>query len=181
MSVHLKNTIKKLIKENNGPLTLDEIIILLKNMPEYQRTKIESLKPTIKKFLQETKKEKQSQNQIDKEKDLNSETSQSFLNKKRNPPKNNISSFSSQNSFNPEKFLFKPNIKLSSLGGMKEIIERIRELISNPLNYHAAYKELNTLPIKGILLCGPPVHSRTRPLLYAFHFQQDLTCTPKGR
>ena len=49
MSVHLKNTIKKLIKENNGPLSLDEIIILLKNMPEYQRTKIESLKPTLKK------------------------------------------------------------------------------------------------------------------------------------
>ena len=169
MSVHLKNTIKKLIKENNGPLSLDEIIILLKNMPEYQRTKIESLKPTIKKFLQETKKEKEKEKTKEKqpEKDLVSETSQSFLNKKRNPPKNNISSsFPSQNTFNPEKFIYKPTIKLSSLGGMTEIIKRIKELISNPLNYYEAYKELNTLPIKGILLCGPPGCGKTT-LAYA--------------
>ena len=167
MSVHLKNTIKKLIKENNGPLSLDEIIILLKNMPEYQRTKIESLKPTIKKFLQETKKEKEKTKEKQPEKDLVSETSQSFLNKKRNPPKNNISSsFPSQNTFNPEKFIYKPTIKLSSLGGMTEIIKRIKELISNPLNYYEAYKELNTLPIKGILLCGPPGCGKTT-LAYA--------------
>jgi len=168
MSVHLKNTIKKLIKENNGPLSLDEIIILLKNMPEYQRTKIESLKPTIKKFLQETKKEKEKLKEKQSEKDLISETSQSFLNKKRNPPKNNsISSlFPSQNTFNPEKFIYKPTIKLSSLGGMTEIIKRIKELISNPLDYYEAYKELNTLPIKGILLCGPPGCGKTT-LAYA--------------
>ena len=168
MSVHLKNTIKKLIKENNGPLSLDEIVILLKNMPEYQRTKIESLKPTIKKFLQETKKEKEKLKEKQSEKDLISETSQSFLNKKRNPPKNNsISSlFPSQNSFNPEKFIYKPTIKLSSLGGMTEIIKRIKELIRNPLDYYEAYKELNTLPIKGILLCGPPGCGKTT-LAYA--------------
>ena len=59
MSGHLKNTVKKLIKDNNDPLSLDEIIILLKNMPEYQRTKADSLKPTIKKLLQEEKKEKE--------------------------------------------------------------------------------------------------------------------------
>ena len=59
MSVHLKNTVKKLIKENNGPLSLEEIIILLKNMPEYQRIKSESLKPTIKNLLKEEKKEKE--------------------------------------------------------------------------------------------------------------------------
>ena len=163
MSVHLKNTIKKLIKENNGTLSLDEIIILLKNMPEYQRTKIESLKPTIKKFLQETKKEKEKLKEKQSEKDLISETSQSFLNKKRNPPKNNsISSlFPSQNTFNPEKFIYKPTIKLSSLGGMTEIIKRIKELIRNPLDYYEAYKELNTLPITGILLCGPPGCGKT--------------------
>ena len=112
MSVHLKNTVKKLIKENNGPMSLDEIIIAIKNMPEYQRTKIESIKPTIKKLLQEMKKEKE------KEKEINSE-SQSFLNKKRNIPKNNMSiSAPSTNNFNPEKFLYKPTIKLDLLGGM---------------------------------------------------------------
>ena len=80
MSAHLKNTVKKLIKENNGPLSLEEIIILLKNMPEYQRIKSESLKPTIKNLLKEEKKEKE---KLKKENDLNSDTaSQSFLNKK---------------------------------------------------------------------------------------------------
>ena len=59
MSVHLKNTVKKIIKENNVPISLDEIIIQLKNMPEYQRMKADSLKPTIKKLLKEMKKEKE--------------------------------------------------------------------------------------------------------------------------
>ena len=100
MSVHLKNTVKKLIKENNGPLSLEEIIILLKNMPEYQRIKSESLKPTIKNLLKEEKKEKE---KLKKENDLNSDTpSQSFLNKKRNPPKNTSISFPLQNNFNPK-------------------------------------------------------------------------------
>ena len=162
MSVHLKNTVKKLIKENNGPLSLDEIIILLKNMPEYQRTKAESLKPTVKKLLQETKKEKQNQKEKEKEKDLNSETSQPFLNKKRNPPQNkSLMSFPSSNKFDPENYLYKPTIKLSSLGGMQEIIGRIKELISNPLTNFQAYKEINTPPMKGLLLCGPPGCGKT--------------------
>ena len=164
MSAHLKNTVKKLIKENNGPLSLEEIIILLKNMPEYQRIKSESLKPTIKNLLKEEKKEKE---KLKKENDLNSDTaSQSFLNKKRNPPKNTSISFPLQNNFNPEKYIFKPNIKLSSLGGMAEIIKRLKELITNPLEHYYAYKELNTEPIKGILLCGPPGCGKTT-LAYA--------------
>ena len=159
MSVHLKNTVKKLIKENNGPISLDEIIILLKNMPEYQRMKADSLKPTVKKLLKEMKKDKEKEKEKDKE--LNSD-SQTFLNKKRNLPKNKLPiSINSTNTFNPEKFLYKPTIKLNSLGGMNEIIQRITELISNPLNYYSAYKELNTLPIKGLLLCGPPGCGKT--------------------
>ena len=162
MSVHLKNTVKKIIKENNAPISLDEIIIQLKNMPEYQRMKADSLKPTIKKLLKEMKKEKEKEKEEkEKEKELNSDT-QSFLNKKRNLPKNKIpKSINSTNTFNPEKFLYEPNIKLNSLGGMNEIIQRITELISNPLNYYSAYKELNTLPIKGLLLCGPPGCGKT--------------------
>ena len=162
MSVHLKNTVKKIIKENNVPISLDEIIIQLKNMPEYQRMKADSLKPTIKKLLKEMKKEKEKEKEEkEKEKELNSDI-QSFLNKKRNLPKNKIPiSINSTNTFNPEKFLYEPNIKLNSLGGMNEIIQRITELISNPLNYYSAYKELNTLPIKGLLLCGPPGCGKT--------------------
>ena len=133
-------------------------------MPEYQRMKADSLKPTIKKLLKEMKKEKEKEKEEkekEKEKELNSDT-QSFLNKKRNLPKNKIPiSINSTNTFNPEKFLYEPNIKLNSLGGMNEIIQRITELISNPLNYYSAYKELNTLPIKGLLLCGPPGCGKT--------------------
>ena len=53
-------------------------------MPEYQRTKADSLKPTVKKLLQEEKKEKEKEKEkLKKENDLNSDTaSQSFLNKK---------------------------------------------------------------------------------------------------
>jgi ribosome biogenesis ATPase len=158
MSGHLKNAVNKIIKENPGPLSLDDLIILVKNLPEYQRTKIDALKPTLKKIFQEIKKEKE------KEKEKNQEinnNSKSFLNKKRNLPSNKMSIIPSSNSFNPEKFLYKSSIKLSSLGGMTEIVKKITEIISNPLNYYQAYKEINTLPIKGILLCGPPGCGKT--------------------
>ena len=169
MSGHLKNIVKKIISENQGSLTLDEIIISVKNLPEYQRTKIDSLKPTIKKVYQELKKDKEK----NKDKELNT-NSQTFLNKKRNPSQNKLSlSFPSSNAFNPEKFLYKPNIKLSSLGGMNEIVQRITELISNPLNYYSAYKELNTLPIKGLLLCGPPGCGKTT-LAYSIGGQFEI-------
>ena len=168
MSGHLKNFVKKIIKENSGPLTLDDIIILVKNSPEYQRTKIESLKPTIKKIFQEIKKEKEKEKESNMENnkemdEKQNNNSKSFLNKKRNMPFNklSISMAPSSNTFNPEKFLFKSSIKLSSLGGMTDIVKRITEIISNPLNYYQAYKEINTLPIKGILLCGPPGCGKT--------------------
>ena len=165
MSGHLKNFVKKVIKENSGPLTLDDIIILVKNSPEYQRTKIESLKPTIKKIFQEIKKEKEKEKEKEPNYENNEEkqnnNSKSLLNKKRNSPMNKMSIIPLSNSFNPEKFLFKSSIKLSSLGGMTDIIKRIKEIISNPLNYYQAYKEINTLPIKGILLCGPPGCGKT--------------------
>ena len=166
MSGHLKNFVKKIIRENSGPLTLDDIIILVKNSPEYQRTKIEALKPTIKKIFQEMKKEKEKEKEsnIENNKEMDEKqnnNSKSFLNKKRNLPFNKFSMAPSSNSFNPEKFLFKSSIKLSSLGGMTDIVKKITEIISNPLNYYQAYKEINTLPIKGILLCGPPGCGKT--------------------
>ena len=169
MSGHLKNIVLKIIKENSGPLTVDDILNLVKSMPQYQRTKLEALKPTIKKIFQEIKKEKEKE----KDKEINSENNQdindkpfnnskSLLNKKRNLPINKMmSNIPLSNSFNPEKFLYKSSIKLSSLGGMTDIVKRLTEIISNPLNYYQAYKEINTLPIKGILLCGPPGCGKT--------------------
>ena len=173
MSGHLKNIVLKIIKENSGPLTVDDILNLVKSMPQYQRTKLEALKPTIKKIFQEIKKEKEKEKDKDKDKEINSENNQdindkpfnnskSLLNKKRNLPINKMmSNIPLSNSFNPEKFLYKSSIKLSSLGGMTDIVKRLTEIISNPLNYYQAYKEINTLPIKGILLCGPPGCGKT--------------------
>ena len=167
MSGHLKNIVLKIIKENSGPLTVDDILNLVKNMPQYQRTKLEALKPTIKKIFQEIKKEKEKDKEINSEnnKDINDKSfnnSKSLLNKKRNLPINKMmSNIPLSNSFNPEKFLYKSSIKLSSLGGMTDIVKRLTEIISNPLNYYQAYKEINTLPIKGILLCGPPGCGKT--------------------
>ena len=128
--------------------------------------KTDSLKPTIKKIFKELKKEKESNSEVNKnisENLNNNNNSQTFINKKRKFPMNNslISIAPSSNSFEPEKFLYKSSIKLSSLGGMTDIVKRITELISNPLNYYQAYKEINTLPIKGILLCGPPGCGKT--------------------
>ena len=161
MSGHLKNTVKKIIKENSGPLSLDELILLVKNLPEYQRTKIDALKPSLKKIFQEIKKEreKEKESNLENNQEINN-NSKTFLNKKRNIP-NKMTISPSSNSFNPEKFLYKSSIKLSSLGGMTDIVKRIKEIISNPLNYYQAYKEINTLPIKGILLCGPPGCGKT--------------------
>ena len=167
MSGHLKNIVLKIIKENSGPLTVDDILNLVKNMPQYQRTKLEALKPTIKKIFQEITKEKEKDKEINSEnnQDINDKpfnNSKSLLNKKRNLPINKMmSNIPLSNSFNPEKFLYKSSIKLSSLGGMTDIVKRLTEIISNPLNYYQAYKEINTLPIKGILLCGPPGCGKT--------------------
>jgi len=167
MSGHLKNIVLKIIKENSGPLTVDDILNLVKNLPQYQRTKSEALKPTIKKIFQEIKKEKEKDKEINSEnnQDINDKSmnnSKSLLNKKRNLPINKMmSNMPLSNSFNPEKFLYKSSIKLSSLGGMTDIVKRLTEIISNPLNYYQAYKEINTLPIKGILLCGPPGCGKT--------------------
>ena len=158
MSAHLKNSVLKIIKENKRPLTLDDLIVLVKNLPEYQRTKAEALKPTLKKIFNEIKKEKEKESENNQETNSNKK----LLNKKRNLTMNNNSNYSFPSSnFSPEKFLYKSSIKLSSLGGMTDIVKRIKEIISNPLNYYQAYKEINTLPIKGILLCGPPGCGKT--------------------
>ena len=116
MSGHLKNIVKKIISENQGSLTLDEIIISVKNLPEYQRTKIDSLKPTIKKVYQELKKDKEK----DKDKELNT-NSQTFLNKKQ---KKKIKS-------QMKEILQKRKEYLNKFKDKKEIYEIFK---GNPLN-----------------------------------------------
>ena len=142
MSAHLKNVVLKITSENHGSISIDELVSKIRKLPEYQRTQKEALKPTIKKIVQDFKKSKKSTTK-----------SQNLLSKKRSTP------FPTPQP--NEKFLYKPSIKLSDLGGMSEITNKLTEIISNPLNYYQAYKEINTLPIKGILLCGPPGCGKT--------------------
>ena len=153
MSSHLKNITLKILSENSNSLSIDDLINKIKQLPEYQRIKTESLKPTIKKIFTELKKNKENKENL-------TSSSQNLLSKKR------LSSFSNSNSPQPEKFLYKPSIKLEDLGGMTEIVKKIYEIIYNPINYYQLYKEINTLPIKGILLCGPPGCGKTT-LAYA--------------
>ena len=142
MSAHLKNVVLKITSEYHGSISIDELVSKIKQLPEYQRTQKEALKPTIKKIVQDLKKSKKSTTK-----------SQNLLSQKRSTP------FPTPQPH--EKFLYKPSIKLSDLGGMSEITNKLTEIISNPLNYYQAYKEINTLPIKGILLCGPPGCGKT--------------------
>jgi ribosome biogenesis ATPase len=72
-----------------------------------------------------------------------------------------------------EEFLYKPNVKLSEIGGMDEIVQDLKETIGYPLEYYYVHKYMNIEPVKGILLCGPPGCGKTT-LAYAVGGEYDI-------
>ncbi len=65
--------------------------------------------------------------------------------------------------FNVEKFVIleKPSVKWKDIGGLKEQIEEIKEVIELPLKKPQLFKKVGIQPPKGILLYGPPGTGKT--------------------
>ncbi|HDD26181.1 MAG TPA: AAA family ATPase, partial [Acidilobales archaeon] len=54
-----------------------------------------------------------------------------------------------------------PRVTYEDIGGMKHIIEKVRELIEVPLKHPELFRRLGIEPPKGILLIGPPGVGKT--------------------
>lgn len=65
--------------------------------------------------------------------------------------------------FNVEQFVIleKPNISWKDIGGLREQVEDIQEVIELPLKKPELFKEVGIQPPKGILLYGPPGSGKT--------------------
>jgi transitional endoplasmic reticulum ATPase len=54
-----------------------------------------------------------------------------------------------------------PRITYEDIGGLGNVIEKIREMVELPLKYRKVFRKLNIDPPKGILLYGPPGTGKT--------------------
>jgi len=54
-----------------------------------------------------------------------------------------------------------PRVTYEDIGGMKDIIEKVRELVELPLKHPELFKKLGIEPPKGVLLYGPPGVGKT--------------------
>jgi transitional endoplasmic reticulum ATPase len=52
-------------------------------------------------------------------------------------------------------------VSYEDIGGLKEEIERVREIIEIPMNHPEVFKKLGITPPKGVLLYGPPGTGKT--------------------
>ena len=60
-----------------------------------------------------------------------------------------------------EVLITQPTETWDDIGGLKEAIQQLREVIEWPLKYPEIYKHLNSQPPNGILLFGPPGSGKT--------------------
>ena len=168
MSVALENAIMKILGSTKTRLTPEDIVAALKKLPEYQRHQNSALKVNVVKILDKYRKENEAQNE---KTDSSLSSDKTHLSKKRKKEKDDSPMFPSQ--FDVSKFIYKPNVKLSNLGGMDEIVNELKQIISNPLYHYDAYKQMKIEPIKGVLLCGPPGCGKTT-LAYAIGGEFDI-------
>jgi proteasome regulatory subunit len=65
--------------------------------------------------------------------------------------------------FNVEKYIIveKPSVRWGDIGGLKEQIEEIKEVVELPLKQPELFKKIGITPPKGILLYGPPGTGKT--------------------
>ncbi|MCS7107856.1 MAG: AAA family ATPase [Sulfolobales archaeon] len=61
----------------------------------------------------------------------------------------------------PAEFAKVPRVTYEDIGGMRHVIERMRELVELPLKYPELFKRLGIEPPKGVLLYGPPGCGKT--------------------
>ena len=61
----------------------------------------------------------------------------------------------------PAEFAKVPKVTYEDIGGMRNVIERVRELVELPLKYPELFRKLGIEPPKGVLLYGPPGCGKT--------------------
>ena len=74
-----------------------------------------------------------------------------------------IKKIDNQKRFQVDKYIImeKPNVKWSEIGGLKEQIQEVKEVIELPLLKPELFKKVGIQPPKGILLYGPPGTGKT--------------------
>ena len=54
-----------------------------------------------------------------------------------------------------------PKVTLAQIGGLKDVIEEVREAVEYPLTKPGVFEKIGVEPPKGVLLCGPPGTGKT--------------------
>ncbi len=76
---------------------------------------------------------------------------------------NIVEKFEAQDHFEVEKYVIveKPRESWDSIGGLKDVIREVKEVIELPLKKPALFERVGIKPPKGILLHGPPGTGKT--------------------
>ncbi|NJE25271.1 AAA family ATPase [Thermococcus sp. MV5] len=61
----------------------------------------------------------------------------------------------------PSKGISVPDVTYEDIGGLKDVIQKIREMIELPLKHPEVFEKLGIEPPKGVLLYGPPGTGKT--------------------